>query len=366
MTPRVLQVVLSLDPGGTERLVLELVRRLHREIPMAVCCLDGPGAWAHVVEAEGVTVSALRRQPGFHPWLGRHVAAAARRHRATTVHAHHYSPFVYAAMARLMGGPSHLLFTEHGRLSDTGPSAKRRLANRALAGLASRTFTVSRELRQYLIDEGFDGRAIDVIHNGISVGPLPTADDRRAARARLGVSDEVTVVGTIARLDPVKDLGTLIRAIAHLRDAPPTLLVIVGDGAERAALEALAHEQGAADRIRFVGHQDQAREWLAGWDIYANSSISEGISLTILEAMAAGLPIVATRAGGTSEIVDGTCGTLVPSRDVPAIAAAIHELRADSTLRQARGSAARTRVMAEFTIERMTAEYAKAYSERFR
>jgi hypothetical protein len=100
MSPRVLQVVLSLHPGGTERLVLELVRRLNETMPMAVCCLDEAGAWAKDLEAEGISVTALQRRAGFHPVLGHGVARAARRHGATVIHAHHYSPFVYSALGR--------------------------------------------------------------------------------------------------------------------------------------------------------------------------------------------------------------------------------------------------------------------------
>jgi hypothetical protein len=92
--PRILQVVLSLNPGGTERLVIDLVTRLHADIPMGVCCLDEPGAWAPGVERLGVSVTALGRRPGFHPSLGAALARAAARHRATAIHAHHSSPFV--------------------------------------------------------------------------------------------------------------------------------------------------------------------------------------------------------------------------------------------------------------------------------
>ena len=107
------------------------------------------------------------------------------------------------------------------------------------------------------------------------------------------------VIGTIARLDPVKDLGTLIRAVAELSRHVAATLVVVGDGSERAALETLARDLGVSDRVRFLGQRDDAREWLAGCDVYVNSSISEGVSLTILEAMAAALPVIATRVGGT-------------------------------------------------------------------
>jgi hypothetical protein len=129
----VLQVVLSLNPGGTERLVVELASRLHREMPMMVCCLDTAGTWACDLEEQGIAVRALGRAPGFRPALGRAIARLSAAHRADVIHAHHYSPFVYSCLSRFWRAGPRVVFTEHGRLSDSGPSPKRRLANRALA-----------------------------------------------------------------------------------------------------------------------------------------------------------------------------------------------------------------------------------------
>jgi glycosyltransferase involved in cell wall biosynthesis len=360
---RVLQVVLSLNPGGTERLVIDLVTRLHAEVPMGVCCLDEPGAWASEVERLGVRVTALGRRPGFHPSLGAAIARAAAGHRATAIHAHHYSPFVYSAIARVRRPETRLVFTEHGRVSDAPPSTKRRVANLVLARLATEAFAVSADLRTHLLAEGFPPSAMGVIHNGIDIGPLPSPADREAVRRDLGAGVETLVVGTIARLDPVKHLEALLAAAARARtaDGPPILVVVIGDGPERAALDERAAALGISDHVRFLGRRDDARRWLAGMDVYVNSSVSEGISLTILEAMAAGLPVVATRVGGTPEIVDETSGVLVPARDVPAIAGALAELGADAARRRALGAAARARVESAFTLDRMVAAYRDIY-----
>jgi glycosyltransferase involved in cell wall biosynthesis len=139
------------------------------------------------------------------------------------------------------------------------------------------------------------------------------------------------------------------------------VLLVVGDGSERARLEASVREIGADSSVRFLGHRDDARELLAGCDLYASSSISEGISLTILEAMAAGLPIVATQVGGTPEIVDATCGRLVPARDPAALGRALAALADDAALRRTLGRGARARVEEHFTLDRMVREYRAAY-----
>jgi len=329
---------------------------------MAVCCLDEGGTWGRDLEATGVSVTALRRRPGFHPALGREVARAARRHGATVIHAHHYSPFVYSAIARLWRGP-RVIFTEHGRLSDKGPSTKRRLANQVFSTGAAHVYTVSRELGQHLVAEGFPSAKVSTIYNGIDVGPRPSEEDRRAIRELLGASADAFVVCTVARLDPVKDLATLIDAVARLANQTPTLLAVIGDGDERGRLEQAARDCGVSHLVRFLGHRDDARRWLAGCDVYANSSISEGISLTILEAMAATLPVVATSVGGTPEIVEDSCGRLVPPRDPGALAAALLEMACRREIRRALGQAARARVEQNFTIQRMVGDYAAVYAE---
>lgn len=359
--PRILQVVLSLNAGGTERLVLELVKRLHADLPMAVCCLDDAGVWAPELESRGIEVRALGRRAGFRPSLGRAVAAAARAHHAQVIHCHHYSPFVYGCLSRLTWAGSRVVFTEHGRLSDVKPSMKRRLVNQVLSQVPHAVFAVSDDLRRHLVAEGFSPRQVGVIYNGIDVGAAPAASQRAEVRRRLAADDDVLVLGTVARLDPVKDLGSLLRAVAELGPRLPVTLAVIGDGPERGALERTASDLGVASRVRFLGHRDDAREWLAGCDVYVNSSISEGVSLTILEAMAAALPVVATRVGGTPEVVTVECGRLVPPRDPVTLAGQLSELRNNSTLRERLGAAARQRVDTMFSLDRMVREYRDVY-----
>jgi glycosyltransferase involved in cell wall biosynthesis len=140
-------------------------------------------------------------------------------------------------------------------------------------------------------------------------------------------------------------------------------LLIIGDGRERRDLEAaaVAAGEGVMLDVRFLGHLDDARRWLAGCDIYANSSITEGVSLTILEAMAAGLPVVATSVGGTPEVLDDSCGALVPPRQPAALAAAVIKLVEDPERRASLGIAARRRAETRFGLDRMVSEYRTLY-----
>lgn len=341
--------------------MVELVKRLRHELPTAVCCLDAPGAWGEQLKTEGVPVLALNRASGFQPRLGQAIARFAARQGTTVLHCHQYSPFVYGALSRVFSPRLRVLFTEHGRLSDAPPSMKRRRANQLLSRLPARSFTVSRELREHLLAEGFPPGKVGVVYNGIDVGPRPPAPARVEMRRTLGLTEDRFVVATVARLDPVKDLGTLIDAIGLMPESSRPTLLIAGDGPERATLESRAAALAAPERIRFLGHREDARAVLAACDAFANSSISEGVSLTILEAMAAVLPIVATAVGGTPEIIDETCARLVPSRSAAALAAALDSLARDRALGASLAAAGRQRVEERFTLDRMVGEYRQAY-----
>jgi glycosyltransferase involved in cell wall biosynthesis len=361
--PRVLQVVLSLDTGGTERLVIQICTKLQHRFGMAVCCLDSPGALARELTGRGIEVAALHRDTGFRPSLGQRIAEAAQRHRATIIHCHQYSPFVYGLIARLYRPALKLVFTEHGRHSDAPPSLKRRLVNPLLGRLPGSLHSVSGALRDSMVAEGFPSRRIDVIHNGVDPGPRPTPVDRRNARHLLQVADDAFVIGTVARLDPVKDLDALIEAFVQVRSHDPrSVLVIVGDGPQRRRLERAADDLGVASAVRFLGDRRDVRRLLPGFDLFANSSISEGVSLTILEAMAAELPLVATAVGGTPEVVrHGVTGVLVPARQPGALADAMIALSASPERRHALGVVARLSVEERFAIDGMVERYASVY-----
>jgi glycosyltransferase involved in cell wall biosynthesis len=360
----VLQVVLTLGTGGTERLVVQLCNRLRHRFQLAVCTLDEPGLWATDLRASGIEIVPLDRRPGFHPELGWRIAREARRLGARVLHCHHYSPFVYGLIATLVRPTLRLVFTEHGRLSDGPPSPKRKLVNPLLGRLPGEHFAVSHALKDSMAEEGFPASRIAVIPNGIDAGWLPDAAERQRAREVLGVPDDGFVVGTVARLDPVKDLGSLVTAFGHLRATyPRSHLVIVGEGPERGRLEAMARENGLASAVLLLGQRDDARALLAGFDSYVNCSTSEGVSLSILEAMAAGLPIVATSVGGTPEVIEQSrTGLLVPARNPRTLAEALSTLAADRLSARTLGAAARFAVEERFTIDRMVDHYARVYA----
>ncbi len=357
-----MQLVLSLSPGGTERLVIEICRQLAGRIDSVVCCLDQPGDWAAELAPLNIPVTSLSRQPGFHPGLALELARVITAHNIDVVHCHHYSPYVYGLLATMLRPGVRLVFTEHGRLSDVEPSRKRRLVNPILSRWPARLYAVSADLRQHMLAEGFPASRLHVVHNGIELGGRPRLAQRQAARQALGVPPDAFVVGTVGRLDPVKNLSLLLQSHALLKPRRPNAhLVIVGDGPQREALHAEARALKITDSVIFAGYRADVRAMMPAFDAYANTSHYEGISLTILEAMAAALPVVATNVGGNPEVVvDLETGRLVPGRP-QAFAAALLDLARDPLPRHRMGEAGRWRVTRHFSLGRMVEQYAAAY-----
>jgi len=361
--PGVLQVVLSLTAGGAERTVVELVTRSEGTIRNMVCCLDCAGEWAGQLTGRGVPLVVLGRPPGFHPSIGARLARVAAAHGAGVIHCHQYSPFVYSQIARLFRPTLRVVFTEQGRLSDAGPSAKRTLVNRLLGTLPCRIYAVSRDLREYMIAEGFPARRVGVIPNAVDPRVAPDEEARRAARSRLQITQGSFVVGTAARFDPVKSLETLVEAFAEIvRGLTDSTLVLIGDGPERQMLEAMVKTRELSGSVRFTGMRSDVRDLLPALDVYVNCSVSEGTSLTIMEAMAASLPVVATRVGGNPEVVaEGVTGLLVPSRSPGSLARAVLSFWTDRQLAVQFGLAGRQRMETEFAIDRVVARYLRVY-----
>ena len=361
---QVMHVALSLDPGGTERIIIELAKAMMPTVQSVVCCLDSRGRWAQELEASAIPVLELNRSPGFHPKLSRQILALAKRHNASILHCHHYSPFVYGMLAKLCSSEMRLVYTEHGRLSDDQPSKKRLLANQVLGWLPGVFCSVSAQLKVHMIDEGFRADSINVIHNGIDPGLPPTDEDRREARAQLGVPADSLLLGTIARLDPVKDLGTMIEGFAAFASHHPhASLIVIGDGPQRAELESITQALGVTGKVIFAGHRDDARKLLPALDIYLNTSITEGISLTILEAMAAQLPVIVSRVGGNPEIVaEGKNGELFESRVPSELTDKILALSNDTKRRKQLAEQARVTVEKDFSHHSMAGKYQEIYA----
>jgi sugar transferase (PEP-CTERM/EpsH1 system associated) len=363
---RIVHLVLSLDVGGLERIVLDLAAHADRSrFDLEVMALDAPGAQAPELARMGIPLRVVRRAPGLDARLPLALSRLLRRAGADLIHTHNASPHLYGALGARIARGVRVVHTKHGRNAPGSP--RKVLVNRIASAITDRVVAVSEDAARLAIDvERVDARRVLTIHNGVDTQRYRPrgAETRRAARARLGVPDGAFHVGCVARLAAVKDHPTLLRAFALLRGrVPGAYLTIAGDGPERSVLEATAAALDLAGSITFAGEVADVDAILPAFDAFALASRSEGISLTLLEAASAGLPVVATRVGGTAEIVvEGVTGLLVPPRDPSAFAAALAAL-ARSPGRASLGAAGRARVEDRFSVERMTRAYEALYDE---
>jgi len=361
VSPRVLHFVDALLRGGAERLVVELATRSDRErFDPAVACFRQE-AFAEELAAAGRRVHVVPKRRAFDFGLLLALVRLLRRERVGVVHSHDLQSATYGLMAgKLARVPVAL--TIHG-LGIFRQKRSSTLLPRLPRWLDCVVF-VGHWLQRLAAEEfGVRPRRAMVVHNGADVEMFRPGEPDPELRAELQLEAGVSVVGTVGNLRPVKDYPCLLRAFAVARSrVPSAVLVLVGDGAERPALEALAGELGIADAVRFAGARTDVPELLRLFDLFALSSKTEGISVALLEAMATGLPAVVTDTGGNPEVVvEGQSGHLVPVGDYRLLGEALAGLLADRARRRAWGQAARARVEQEFSLDRMVREYESIY-----
>jgi L-malate glycosyltransferase len=363
--PGLCYVVNSLNPGGTEKLVVEMSCAFSQEYSVEVICLDVPGTWASELRARGIPVRILWRQPGLDlsmpVQLGRHF----RRHNARIVHAHQCTAWFYSALARLWSPGPRLLLEEHGRFYPEVENRARALVNRALIRkLTHRFVAVSRDtaarLQRY---EGLDADQIEVIYNGVTPARLLTPDERAAMRAELGFADDDFVVGTVGRFDPIKNLPMLLASLDAAASAvAATRGLLVGDGPLFVQIQGALEGKGLEQRVRLTGYRSDARQLAQCLDLFVLASFSEGTSMALLEAMAAGIPVAVTEVGGNPEIVlNGETGWTVPSGSISEMTRVIIEAAQDPQKRQRLAVAGRHRFESHYSMSNMLDSYRELY-----
>ena len=348
-------------------LAIRMARHLRRSYRVIFACLDELGSLADQLRSEGFSVYALHRRPGVDWRCGLQLGRWLRGQRVDLIHAHQYSPFFYALLARWVYRLPPILFMEHGRPYPDYPRARRILANRLLLESRDRVVAVGEAVRQALIvNEGLPADRISVIHNGVDLKPfLLGSFNRDTVRRAIGIGDNDFVILQVARLDPIKDHETAFRALGRvLQVRPDARLVVAGDGPERPWLEALIQNHQLNANVRLLGTRTDVAQLMSAADVLLLSSISEGIPLTLIEAMAAGLPVVSTDVGGVAEVVDdGVTGLLAPAGDADALARQVLRLANSPALRINLAQAARTRAIEKFAEERMIRSYEVLYRE---
>jgi glycosyltransferase involved in cell wall biosynthesis len=289
-----------------------------------------------------------------------------RRERVALIHAHEFTANTYGMLlAQLAGVP--LIATVHGK-SYYPDQVKRRLAYRMVSRRQTMV-AVSHDLKQFLVEAvGIPEDKISVIHNGIDVTAHSLQDGPEDCRRELDLPSDEWVLGTVGSLYAVKGQAYLLRALPLvLHVHPHTTLLIVGRGEQEVSLKEEARHLGIESHVRFLGLRQDVPKLLSVMDAFVLPSLSEGLSIALLEAMAAGKPIVATRVGGNPEIVlDATTGYLVPAQAPQALADSIIRLLANRSLALEFGEKGRQRVLQHFSLSRMAEQYQALYEARLR
>ena len=351
----ILVILLSLEIGGMEQLVSDLIISLNKDrYNIKVLCIHTLGPIAEELKVHGIVVKKIEAMIPLVSFLFPYSIIKEIREFNTDIIHVHSGCWHKAAMAGWLSGINKIIYTEHGRYYPE--SNKLVLLDKLFSRITSNIVTVSQNLATYMHEVvGIREDKISVILNGINV--------EKFVQSRNLIRLEARRVGIIARLAPVKDIGTLLRAMRIVIDKFPDVeLDIVGDGPERTPLEDLTKELNLANSVKFLGFRRDIAEILLPLDIFVLSSISEGTSITLLEAMAAGKPVVVTNVGGNPAIIDnGVNGFLVPPRDPERMADAIIRLIEESETGRKMGEANIRKVENKFSIHAMARQYEQVY-----
>lgn len=363
----VLHLCESSDTGGAESMLVSLVDGLDKTRYRSLVCLLSEGWLNGQLEKRRIETVVIPQPYSFDfPWLFR--AYRLLRERSIDVmHSHEFATNVYASLlSRVTGIP--VITTVHGK-NYYGERGRRRLAYRFVAR-QSRMVAVSQDLKRFLMQRvAIPSDRIRVVHNGIDLGRYAVqAENHRSVRNDLGIGPDQRVIGTVGNLFAVKGQVYLLRACqAVARTFPDFVLLVAGEGDQLGALEKEASDLGIANNVKFLGFREDVPVLLQAMDIFVLPSLSEGLPLSVLEALSLQKPVVATNVGGIPEIVeDGVTGFLVPPKNPDALAKAILQMLQHPRIAADMGQAGRKRVEEDFGLAKMLREYQSLYEEALR
>lgn len=361
---KVAHVIWSLGLGGAEQVVLGLVRNMDRSrYQPIVICLDDKGPFASGAEEAGVPVLELKKKRGADFLLPFRLAGLLREQKVKLVHTHLFNGHLWGRLAALIAGLP-VVSTEHGM--DQWRTSLHHAFDTLLTLKNSRMIFVSEEARAFYRSRvpAFKGRDC-VFFNGIETARFSGRDSRDKARAELGFSPGAWVVGTAGRFVPEKRHDVFFAALKALRarglDAKG---LVIGGGPLQESVEGNVRDAGLSDHVVLTGVRQDLPDLYPAMDVFMLSSDREGLPITILEAMAAGVPVVSTNVGGIHACVrPGETGWLVPPGDAEALALAAYQAYSDAAQTRVKTDAARKLIKNEFSVEAMTAQYEALYDE---
>ena len=363
-----MQIVFTLELGGLECLVLNLVRKLSKtKYNISVCSLSPTGKLEDKFIEMGVKVYHIEKSKGIDYSLYFKLARFLKKNKIDIIHTHNPAPWFYGVLAGKLAGVKAAVHTEHSSLF--AEQNKLMLAEKFLSRITEAVVSDSDKVTDFLVKKlGIRENRITTIVNGIDLDEFKKVIDIKAKKAELGIPEDSLVIGNVARLEPVKDhlylLDAFNRVVPFMSNA---ILVVVGGGSQSEILKAKAIELGIADKVFFLGVRDDIAAILRILDVFALTSINEGISLSILEAMASGLPVLATNVGGNPDVVvDGETGFLLPLKNPDKVAEIMKNLLSNKELSMRMGEAGLMRVVQLFSLDRMVQNYENVYDHWFK
>jgi glycosyltransferase involved in cell wall biosynthesis len=350
-------------PGGAEMIVSRLAGALDGSRYRSLVCLYHPGWLKERCEKQGLATHLLPIHGKFDVQWVRKACELVRREGVGLIHAHEFTGNTYGSLvAKLAGVP--LVATVHGK-SYYSEQYKRRLAYRAVSRVATMV-AVSEDLKRFITGTvGVPAERIKVIYNGQEILPAVGPEGKSRLRGEFGLEENESVVGVVGSLYPVKGHEYLLAAVPQvLKSHPRTKFLIVGRGELEASLKEEVKRARLEKQVCFLGFREDVAALLSLMDIFVLPSLSEGLSIALLEAMAAGKPVIATNVGGNPElVVDGETGYSVPPRDPDALAAKLRLLLGNKCQAKTLGDNGQKRVRQKFSLQAMADNYQRLYEE---
>jgi glycosyltransferase involved in cell wall biosynthesis len=362
--PHVVHVIDELPPDGAERLLADVLRHRSAAYRFSVVCLIRGGELEREIEAMGVPVTVLGRRMTYSPALLWRLVRWLRRERADVVHTHLFTADAYGRVAARLAGVRGVYSTVHS--TNVWKDALHRRIDWLLARVSTKVIAVSAEVAQVLRErDGVPEGRIAVVENGIDLQRVAGATGE-GVRAEFGIPASAPLIGLVGRLHPAKGHADLIAALARLAaQGIGAHCLLIGSGELRDEIAAEVKRRGLQERVTFTGQRPDIPRLLAALDVLAMPSRWEGLPMTLLEAMAMGKAIVATRVGGIPSVVnDGREGLLVPPGDVAALAKALERVISDVPLRRAIEDRAREALLARYDVGRTARAYESLYAAR--
>lgn len=331
-----------------------------------IMCLTEAGEFARQIRSPSCKVIEFHKKPGNDFGLSSRIAKAVREYKIAILHARGWPTLLETALAARLAGVDATIYGFHGKTVSelAGLGALRRFAQAVALRSYDRVVTLNRSMREDLAAEAyFPERKIDVIANGVDHEVFKPYNDHANLRARLGLPLDRFIVGNIARLDPVKNHQLLLRMLTRFpAGGTRPFLLLVGEGETRPFLEKQILEMRLHEDVCLYGYSNNTADLLNCMDLYVQPSYYEGFSNTVLEAMAVGLPVVATDVGGTRDLIEeGKEGFFVKPDDDEQLSRLVHKIRCAQNVSTALGRHARARVLKQFSIKTMTARYESLY-----